>query len=175
MANLQAELETIGESHRQEIAVLKAQLAQTEAPDAPASASGSEENAERLRELEQLLRERTEELDKLRWRVEQQPPSADENVVMILNQQLNDAREENKRLRDKLSNSKPDDLTILKGVGDKLAKQLAELGVTQLVQIAELDEAGLDDESHVLHSFKSRIVRDDWIKQAKQALKEQEA
>ena len=131
------------------------------------------DDAEKLLELQQLLRERTEELDNLRWRQQQSDSSQGENVVMVLNQQLNDVREENKRLREKLKcDNDPDDLTALKGIGDKLAEQLAELGITSLKQIAALDVDALEDEKHVLHAYRTRVVRDDWIAQARAALKD---
>ncbi len=127
-----------------------------------------------LRELQQLLRERTEELDQLRWRMEQQNSSADESVVMILNQQLADSRDENKRLREKIAlhnaAAAADDLTQLKGIGDKLVEQLADAGITELKQIAKLDLSLLEAEDHPLHSLRSRIVRDEWIEQAQAAL-----
>jgi predicted flap endonuclease-1-like 5' DNA nuclease len=146
-----------------------------------ARAAVAEQKApERLREAEQLLRDRTEELDNLRWRLEQTEAQAaakvDENVVMVLNQQLADAQEENQRLREKIDAlaateaDAADDLTDLKGIGGKLAEQLAEIGISHLSQIAELDARELDDTSHPLHGFKHRILRDDWIKQAKAAL-----
>jgi myosin protein heavy chain/myosin heavy chain 6/7 len=140
-----------------------------------------EQDAARLRELEQLLRERTEELDGLRWRLEQtqaqDATKVDENVVMVLNQQLADAQQENQRLREKITareqsqSVEEDDLTALKGIGEKLAEQLAELGVSTIAQIAELKARDLDDTEHPLHGFKNRILRDDWIKQAKAELK----
>ena len=34
-------------------------------------------------------------------------------------------------------------------------------------EIAELEAADIDDESHVLHAFKKRIEKDQWIEQAR--------
>ncbi len=59
-----------------------------------------------------------------------------------------------------------DDLTRMKGVGPKLAVQLAGLGYTRFDQIAALspaDAAALDAQ---LGSFKGRLTRDRWIEQA---------
>ncbi|XOV83894.1 MAG: hypothetical protein ACFHXK_02020 [bacterium] len=123
------------------------------------------------RELEQLLRERTEELDKLRWKLEQ-PVENDDKLVMILNQQLDDARQENKRLREKAAAlNAGEELTRIKGIGEKLAQQLQEFGVTTVAQVAALNVAALDDENHPLHALQSRIVRDEWIEQAEALLK----
>ena len=135
--------------------------------------AGDEDSTVKLRELENLLRERTEELDGLRWRMEQheQHRAPDENLVMVLNQQLEDLRAENRRLQDKSRRpSRAPDLTRLKGVGAKLAQQLRNLGVSQLSQIAELEPSDLEDDSHILHGFRARIVRDDWIGQARELL-----
>lgn len=60
----------------------------------------------------------------------------------------------------------PDDLTVLKGVGPKLAIKLAERGINRFAHVAELTQdviADLDAELMLL----GRIERDDWIGQAK--------
>lgn len=59
-----------------------------------------------------------------------------------------------------------DDLTLMKGVGPKLAQQLNELGVYRFAQVAAFskgDLAWIDDNL----SFKGRAERDDWVGQAK--------
>ena len=61
---------------------------------------------------------------------------------------------------------KADDLKLISGVGPKLEKTLNGLGFFHFAQIAKwkkADVAIVDDEL----SFKGRIERDDWIKQAK--------
>lgn len=125
--------------------------------------------AEKLRSLQGVLRERTEELNEMRWRQEQAPSANDDSVVLILNQQLKDARSENERLRKRVQTDKPEiaDFGKIKGVGERLAAQLKELGIEQFDQIAALSPKDLDNEDHPLHQFRSRILRDDWIGQAK--------
>jgi predicted flap endonuclease-1-like 5' DNA nuclease len=59
-----------------------------------------------------------------------------------------------------------DDLTLLKGVGPKLAARLRDLGVDSFAQIAALspsDAATLDAQ---LGSFQGRMIRDRWVEQA---------
>ncbi len=59
-----------------------------------------------------------------------------------------------------------DDLKQLKGVGPALEKKLHDVGVTSFAQIAAWtveDIAAMDDKL----SFKGRIERDDWLKQAR--------
>ncbi|MCO5132882.1 MAG: NADH-quinone oxidoreductase subunit NuoE [Phyllobacteriaceae bacterium] len=61
---------------------------------------------------------------------------------------------------------KADDLKMIAGVGPKLEKTLNKLGFWHFAQIAKWtkkDIAIVDDEL----SFKGRIERDDWVKQAK--------
>jgi predicted flap endonuclease-1-like 5' DNA nuclease len=61
---------------------------------------------------------------------------------------------------------KPDDLKLISGVGPKLEQTLNKLGFWHFDQIAswkKADIAIVDDEL----SFKGRIERDDWVKQAK--------
>lgn len=69
---------------------------------------------------------------------------------------------------------KADDLKLIAGVGPKLEKTLNGLGFWHFEQIAKwkkADVAIVDDEL----SFKGRIERDDWIKQAKALAKGGEA
>lgn len=60
-----------------------------------------------------------------------------------------------------------DDLTLLKGVGPKLAARLAELGVTRFAQIAALSPADAEALDAQLGSFQGRMARDRWIEQAR--------
>jgi predicted flap endonuclease-1-like 5' DNA nuclease len=60
-----------------------------------------------------------------------------------------------------------DDLTRIKGLGPKIAEQLAGLGVTTFAQIAAWDEAEIDRIDAQLGRFQGRIRRDDWPAQAK--------
>lgn len=60
----------------------------------------------------------------------------------------------------------PDDLTVLTGIGPKLAAALAERGVTRFAQIAawtDEDIAGFDKELKLM----GRIGREAWIAQAR--------
>lgn len=177
---------------------LEAELAEAQEAQARAAKSRPADDAEaevdrlqeQVRKLEALLRERTEALNRLEWRrqIEQTPADADpaateaaagsdEKLVLVLNQQLADARARNDELLARLRElerataqrqARPngDDLTRIHGVGHKLAEQLNELGIYRYEQIAGLDEAELADENHVLHPHRGRILRDGWIEQA---------
>ncbi|MCZ6709013.1 MAG: hypothetical protein O7B25_01465, partial [Gammaproteobacteria bacterium] len=135
--------------------------------------------------LEQMVRERTEQLNKMRWQQNIAEPAEgannlgnDNKMLVVLNQQLVDARESNERLVAQVRDleaqlaegagaSPMDDLTRIKGIGPKVAGQLVELGVSSFGQIAQLNEADLADEVHPLNGFESRIKKDDWISQAR--------
>lgn len=182
MESLEAELAEAQEA--------QARLAKTRpAEDAEAEVSRLQEQ---VRKLETLVRERTDELNRLEWRRQMDqapedggdaaadgpvPGGADEKLVLVLNQQLADARARNDELLGRLRElehtlterqQRPpgDDLTRIHGVGNKLAEQLNELGIYRYEQIAELDEAELHDEDHVLYPHRGRILRDGWIEQA---------
>jgi predicted flap endonuclease-1-like 5' DNA nuclease len=61
---------------------------------------------------------------------------------------------------------KPDDLTLISGVGPKLAGVLATAGVTHFSQIAAMSEAeaeALDDQL----SLQGRVTREAWVAQAR--------
>lgn len=59
-----------------------------------------------------------------------------------------------------------DKLTRIKGIGPVLEGKLNSLGITQLSQIAIWGEPDIERVSEQL-SFKGRIEREEWVKQAK--------
>ena len=61
----------------------------------------------------------------------------------------------------------PDDLKRIKGLGPKLATLLAALGVTRFDQIAAWSEADIAAIDAHLGQFAGRIVRDNWVEQAR--------
>lgn len=135
--------------------------------------------AQEVHKLEGMVRDRTEQLNKLAWQQDMSQKEgmsdADEKMLMVLNQQLTASREDNARLLERLrdlegrldnAGTTGDDLSRIRGVGPKLVGQLHELGVTRYEQIATLSAADLEDENHVLHIFRGRIVKDEWIEQA---------
>ncbi|MEP4293523.1 MAG: NADH dehydrogenase subunit E, partial [Rhizobiaceae bacterium] len=62
--------------------------------------------------------------------------------------------------------AKPDDLKKISGVGPKIEGILNGLGVYQFQQVAKWKKAECDwVDDHL--SFKGRIEREDWVKQAK--------
>lgn len=204
--NLEAEL---AETKQELAGALKARPQ----PPAPVAADQSEEVArlrDQVRKLEAVVRERTDALNRAKWEREVEsrdcpagqpapenapddtaeapaaaPADADGKLLLVLNQQLSDARRHNdellSRIRELETTAGPtpgesagptpgerhgDDLTRIHGVGHKLAEQLNELGIHRYQQIAELEEAQLAEESHVLHPHRGRILRDGWIDQA---------
>lgn len=60
----------------------------------------------------------------------------------------------------------PDDLTLLKGVGPKLAATLNGLGITRFAQLARLSEGDIDRLDGQLGPFKGRLERDQVALQA---------
>lgn len=60
-----------------------------------------------------------------------------------------------------------DDLTLLKGVGPKMAGNLKKHGVTSFADIAAWDDAKIDQMDEALGGLPGRIRRDDWVGQAK--------
>lgn len=60
-----------------------------------------------------------------------------------------------------------DNLSMIKGLGPKLADQLRALGVTRFTQIAAWDDAEIDRIDAQLGRFQGRIRRDDWPGQAR--------
>jgi len=60
----------------------------------------------------------------------------------------------------------PDDLTLLKGVGPKLAASLNALGISRFDQLASLTEAELEHVDQKLGPFRGRLERDQIVLQA---------
>jgi predicted flap endonuclease-1-like 5' DNA nuclease len=59
-----------------------------------------------------------------------------------------------------------DDLTRIKGLGPKLSRLLADLGVTRYAQIAAWTEADIVAIDAKLGAFAGRPTRDSWVEQA---------
>ncbi len=70
----------------------------------------------------------------------------------------------------KATASAKDDLTLISGVGPKLKEKLYNEGITQFAQIAVWKAADIREFDDKL-SFKGRIKRDEWVKQAKALMK----
>jgi large subunit ribosomal protein L21 len=62
-----------------------------------------------------------------------------------------------------------DDISLIDGIGPKIAKQLAAEGFTTFAQIAELSSEAVSDLDAKL-TLKGRPIRDDWVAQAKELL-----
>ncbi len=60
-----------------------------------------------------------------------------------------------------------DDLTRIKGLGPKLAALLGEFGITSFAQIAAWSPEEIERIDAKLGRFSGRIVRDQWVEQAK--------
>jgi predicted flap endonuclease-1-like 5' DNA nuclease len=60
-----------------------------------------------------------------------------------------------------------DDLTMLRGIGPKIADILNGIGVTRFSQIARWTEQDIAEVDPILGGFSGRIVREEWIDQAK--------
>lgn len=60
-----------------------------------------------------------------------------------------------------------DDLTRIKGLGPKLAALLGEFGVTSFAQIAAWSPEEIERIDAKLGRFSGRIIRDQWVEQAK--------
>ena len=63
-----------------------------------------------------------------------------------------------------------DDLTRIKVIGPFLEEQLNQIGVFTYEQIAEFDQATIDEVTKAIGYFPGRIEKDDWVGQAKKLL-----
>lgn len=178
-------------SLREELASAQRLAAESTATAPPVGDTPSPDQAAEVQKLERMLRDRTEALNKLQWQqsMAQQAGAGDDKSLVVLNQQLADARADGERLAQRVQELEQqltltaveradgvgsptpagaDDLTQIKGIGPKVAAQLRELGIGGYLQIAELDLRELDDAAHPLNAFKGRIVKDAWVAQARE-------
>jgi predicted flap endonuclease-1-like 5' DNA nuclease len=63
-----------------------------------------------------------------------------------------------------------DDLTAIKGIGEKLALSLVQMGVRTYEQVARMDEQAYEMLDALFPSFKGRAKRDNWARQAKKLM-----
>jgi len=63
--------------------------------------------------------------------------------------------------------SRRDDLTRISGIGPVMQDLLNELGVVSFAQLAAFDSADIERVDGALEGFSGRIVRDDWVGQAR--------
>jgi predicted flap endonuclease-1-like 5' DNA nuclease len=61
----------------------------------------------------------------------------------------------------------PDDLKLIKGVGEKLNTLLTSIGIFHFRQIANWTEDEIAQVDAKMENFKGRIIRDEWLPQAK--------
>jgi predicted flap endonuclease-1-like 5' DNA nuclease len=59
-----------------------------------------------------------------------------------------------------------DDLTVIKGIGQRLATLLNDIGIFHIAQIAGWTADDIAEVDARLGAFKGRIVRDNWVEQA---------
>lgn len=59
-----------------------------------------------------------------------------------------------------------DDLTVIKGIGTRLAALLNDIGIFHIDQIAAWTAGDIIEVDAKLGAFKGRIVRDHWVEQA---------
>jgi predicted flap endonuclease-1-like 5' DNA nuclease len=98
---------------------------------------------------------------------------AQETVEEAVSRAASTVAQSGRELAEAVSVSEPvaDDLTRLVGIGPKLAANLAERGVTSFAELAawsEEEARAFDDEL----SLKGRVVRDEWVAQARRTLDE---
>lgn len=77
----------------------------------------------------------------------------------------------NPHLLDAPRDGKGDDLTVMSGVGEKLALVMNDFGIYHFDQIADLNEAGIDWLNTQQPGFKAVIARFDLVGQAKELVK----
>lgn len=97
------------------------------------------------------------------------PAAANDAVAKDLVSELSDAGEANARQKTPAiaEAGPPDNLLLLKGLGPKVNAILNDLGVTRFAQIAAWDDADISEIDPKLGTFAGRIVKENWVDQAR--------
>ena len=145
------------QERQHQIAELAEQVAERD--QANAALAGLEQ---RCRKLESELDAREQELAKLNS-ARTSTRTTNNKAVKVATKQLASYGLSKPR-------GKRDSLQIIKGVGPALEKQLYELGIFHLRQIAGFSQQDIAWVSERVGRFKDRIERDKWVDQAKSLL-----
>ena len=97
----------------------------------------------------------------------------------MLKNQLDQLQAESETIEDKLEAAgearakrlEKDDLELIVGIGPKIEKKLNKLGLYTFEQIRDLTPEMMEHITTKLKSFPDRIVRDNWVGQAKQLIR----
>jgi len=163
-----------------------AAAAAPEAAESPASADEGMETERIGAEKARIIRSRDTEAAALRQSLADRDahPATDEGVKRDrdrLNAELVDAHAESARYRQLVIDiennapppilagaGEPDDLKLIVGIGPVLERMLHNLGVTTFRQIARWSERDSAEFDARLPEFPGRIVRDQWVTQARE-------
>ena len=177
-----------GESHAQASAPALAAPA-APVPAAVAAGAPADESTEMERvgiEKARIIRSRDAEAAMLRQNLADRDARPEGDVVLRreyerLNAELADARQESARYRELVIDiennapppilsgvGEPDDLKLIVGIGPVLERMLHNLGVTTFRQIARWSERDSAEFDAKLPEFPGRIVRDQWVTQARE-------
>ena len=177
-----------GESHAQASAPALAAPA-APVPAAVAAGASTDDSTEMERvgiEKARIIRSRDAEAAMLRQNLADRDARPEGDVVLRrecerLSAELADARQESARYRglviDIENNApppilsgvgEPDDLKLVVGIGPVLERMLHNLGVTTFRQIARWSERDSAEFDAKLPEFPGRIVRDQWVTQARE-------
>lgn len=135
---------------------------------------------QRLNAIEEKLQRIESENESLRTQITSTPPVAKSMAAV---EQLFEVEEEDEEMlvaqaRDHLAaaigsaipaavEAQKDDLQKIQGIGPFLEKQLNQVGLFTYEQLSKLDETLVDQLTTAIQFFPGRIVKDDWVGQAR--------
>lgn len=111
--------------------------------------------------VEKRARKHTRAVPNRESRVTSRPATAPEKPVLVASQ----PQGKQSTVAEVAASS--DDLTVINGIGPAIAKKLNARDITSLAQIANLTEADVAELEKDVIKFSGRILREDWIGQAK--------
>lgn len=121
----------------------------------------------KIKEAKETVTEKVEEVSK-------QVDKAKKMVVEKLKNGKKVAKKTEKKVKkvviekvEDISEKVEDDLTTLKGLGEKMAEKLAHEGITSYQQLAKMTNKEVNELDEKIKSFAARFKRYDWGEQAK--------
>ncbi|MBL4650164.1 MAG: hypothetical protein JKY03_10565 [Aureispira sp.] len=120
---------------------------------------------EKVKEAKEAVSEKVEEAKKMVTSKLKKGKKVKAKAEKKIEKKVKEAAKKIKEVAEEIENN---DLTIIKGLGDKMAEKLIAEGITSFQQLAKMTEKDVNALDEKIKSFAARFKRYEWDKQAKE-------
>jgi predicted flap endonuclease-1-like 5' DNA nuclease len=120
---------------------------------------------EKVKEAKEVVSEKVEEARKMVTSKLKKGKKAKAKAEKKVEKKVKEAAKKIKEVAEEIENN---DLTMIKGLGDKMAEKLIAEGITSFQQLAKMTEKDVNALDEKIKSFAARFKRYEWDKQAKE-------